>query len=139
MGTCPLPLALLLFPLRLPLTLPSQSFSRNGTGVSARAMGGALFVGAATLASPLVRALSQRPLALDAEEAGLRVLGNGSLPLGLGAAFALLVLFAGAPAALLHTLLSCVRNSAISDGLGRASAVAASRATRTANRPQHRD
>ena len=124
MGTCPLPLALLLFPLRLPLTLPSQSFSRNGTGVSARAMGGALFVGAATLASPLVRALSQRPLALDAEEAGLRVLGNGSLPLGLGAAFALLVLFAGAPAALLHTLLSCVRNSAISDGLGRASAVA---------------
>jgi len=102
-------------------------------------MGGALFLGAATLAAPLLRALSLRPLAADAEAAGLRSLGGGSEPLGLGAAFALLVLFAGAPATLLHLALSSVRSAAVADGLARASTVAASRAARAANRPQHTD
>ena len=102
-------------------------------------MGAALFLGAATFLSPLLRALSRRPHAADAEPAGLRALGGGSEALGLCAAFALLVLFAGAPAALLHAALSGARSAALADGLGRAGALAASRALRATRRPQHAD
>ena len=113
-----------------------QGYARNAAGVSARAMGGAIFLGAATVASPVLRALSGRPRAPDAEEAGMRLLGGGSLPLGLAATFALLLLLPAAPSALLHAYLSAaIRASGEEAGLAGAGNVAERRAQRAKRRP----